>query len=772
MSIHYNTIFLISHAMTQLDENTQVDLEDRLRLEKLVRKISTHFINLDFIQFHEGLLLGLELIANCTGTDQIAVCNIDPEIDQTVIEWQKNGDFPSHTQFSKQNLIENFQYLINQLKKHKHLQLLKPEDFQKFPFTEQELFKRDKVKSILFIPLFVKENLVGWISFSDYLESKNWNDHSIEVFNNIANIFINVFERGKYENKIQNLYLSLEQKINEKTNELTTLLNIQKALTSELHVDHVIQIIADEARRLTQTQLGTVYFFENGKLILKVISGERETSLPIGFEIPIEGSLAGVAFKTGSPFLIDDVTHAVGAFKEAVKRSNVESILFVPLISGRKTIGVISVADKINGQLGREDERLLKMFANSAIIALDNARLYKEEFDRREEAERRRKIAEALRDILRMLNSKTDIDELLNYIAAQSRGLLNASSTMIRKINYESNTVITEASSNLPEEFSVIQDLPFYSGGSEIVLRENKPVVVSNLQESLGRYLEDPQELSPAQRLWAKAILRNYKSHMIVPLIIDENLYGTMTFYYINQTTFSEEDIYIGLTLASQVSLAIENARLRNQEKEVAIAAERNRLARDLHDAVTQTLFSATLIAEVIPKLWKKNAAEGERRLEELRQLTRGALAEMRTLLLELRPTALKDASFSDLIKQLSEALSGRTRIPVEVDLDEIPELEEELKIALYRISQEAFNNIAKHANANLVKVKLHSNQDICMLIISDDGKGMNEINFPSNHLGIGIMKERAVAINSVLEIDSKPGIGTTVTVKWKTVMD
>jgi putative methionine-R-sulfoxide reductase with GAF domain len=126
-------------------------------------------------------------------------------------------------------------------------------------------------------------------------------------------------------------------------------------------VDHVIQIIADEARRLTQTLLGTVYFYENGKLILKVISGERETLLPIGFEIPIDVSLAGVAFKTGSPYLVDDVSHAVGAFKEAIRLSNVKSILFVPLISGRKTIGVISVADKIDGELGYEDERLLKM---------------------------------------------------------------------------------------------------------------------------------------------------------------------------------------------------------------------------------------------------------------------------------------------------------------------------------------------------------------------------------------------------------------------------
>ncbi|HSM26210.1 MAG TPA: GAF domain-containing sensor histidine kinase, partial [Anaerolineaceae bacterium] len=645
--------------------------------------------------------------------------------------------------------------------------LSNPQQWAGFSDLEKRFFQENKAYSAFMIPMSVKGNLIGWISFLNTQKEFDWKYISIEPFSNIANIFINVFERKKYENKIQNLHISLEQKITEKTNELSTLLNIQKALTSELHVDHVIQIIADEACRLTNTQLSTLYFFENGKLIVKTISGIKLTSLPIGFEIPIEGSLAGVAFNTGSPYLIKDVSTATGAFKEAVRLSNAKSILFVPLVSGRRTIGVISVADKVDGELGYEDEQLLKMFANSAIIALDNARLYKEEHDRREEAERRRRIAEALRDILRMLNTKTDLPELLNYIADQSRELLFATSTMIRRINYEENLVATEASSNLPDEFSVIQDLPFYSGGSELILKQNKPVAVSNLQDSLGRYLDDPQELTATQQLWAIAILRYYKSHLIVPLIIDGNLYGTMTFYYENQTQFSEEDIYLGLTLASQVALAIENARLRNQEKEMAIVNERNRLARDLHDAVTQTLFSATLIAEVIPRLWKKNIDEGEKRLEELRQLTRGALAEMRTLLLELRPSALKDASFPDLIKQLSEALSGRTRIPVEIELGEIPELDQETKIALYRICQEAFNNVAKHSDASHVWISLGKRSDRCELTIKDNGKGMDGTIVPSNHLGISIMKERAQAIGADINFMSEPGSGTTISLLW-----
>ncbi len=105
------------------------------------------------------------------------------------------------------------------------------------------------------------------------------------------------------------------------------------------------------------------------------------------------------------------------------------------------------------------------------------------------------------------------------------------------------------------------------------------------------------------------------------------------------------------------------------QLQEKAAMEERSRLARDLHDAVSQTLFSASLIADVLPRLWEKNKEEGLKRLEEVRQLTRGSLAEMRTLLFELRPAALADAELGDLLRQLAEAVNGRARLPVTVEI-------------------------------------------------------------------------------------------------------
>ena len=153
--------------------------------------------------------------------------------------------------------------------------------------------------------------------------------------------------------------------------------------------------------------------------------------------------------------------------------------------------------------------------------------------------------------------------------------------------------------------------------------------------------------------------------------------------------------------IAGQLSVAVENAYLFEKAEDVAIAAERNRLARDLHDAVTQTLFSASLIAEVLPRIWERDPDEGARRLAELRELTRGALAEMRTLLLELRPATLTESSLAELLRQLAQAIGGRSRLPIALHIAGERALPPETQIALYRIAQEALNNVGKHAGAN-----------------------------------------------------------------------
>ncbi len=207
---------------------------------------------------------------------------------------------------------------------------------------------------------------------------------------------------------------------------------------------------------------------------------------------------------------------------------------------------------------------------------------------------------------------------------------------------------------------------------------------------------------------------------------------------------------------------------LSSKAAEEAILAERNRLARDLHDAVTQTLFSASLIAEVLPDLWHMDEEEARKSTEELRQLTRGALAEMRTLLLELRPAALTQARFPDLLKQLSEAVIGRARLPVEVVVQGDYELPSDIKVAFYRIAQESLNNVVKYARATQVEIKVRLHRRQVRLAITDDGVGFDPSSIKPTSLGMRIMRERAEAIGAHFHVSSAPGQGASVRVEWK----
>ena len=245
--------------------------------------------------------------------------------------------------------------------------------------------------------------------------------------------------------------------------------------------------------------------------------------------------------------------------------------------------------------------------------------------------------------------------------------------------------------------------------------------------------------------------------------------------------SITPEELSLLAAIGHQIGVAVENARLYEQAQELAVVEERGRLARDLHDAVTQTLFSASLIAEALPTLWENDQDEGRRLLAEMRRLSRGALAEMRTLLLELRPAAVVEASLGDLLRQLAEAVTGRKDVSVTVSVEGQCALPTDVHVALYRIAQEALNNVVKHAHASQVMVGLRctsslptgvgeEQQETVELHVSDDGRGFDPSSISPDHLGLGIMRERAQVIGATLEIESRPGHGTQVMVVWKGV--
>jgi signal transduction histidine kinase len=251
---------------------------------------------------------------------------------------------------------------------------------------------------------------------------------------------------------------------------------------------------------------------------------------------------------------------------------------------------------------------------------------------------------------------------------------------------------------------------------------------------------------------------------------VQNRLYGSLTIYFAAPHLFSPEDMLVAQTLAEQTALAIDNARYYLEVRRKAVASERTRLAHDLHDSVTQTLFSASIIADILPRLWEVRPEEGRRRLQDLRELARGALAEMRSLLLELRPETMKTVILPELLQQLTTAFIGRSRLPVHLVLPEECDMPETVRMAFYRITQEALNNVTKHADATRVSLVLNCLPRRVELLIGDDGRGFDPTHVTGNHLGLNIMSERAKGIGATLRVDSTPGKGTEVRVLWRRV--
>ena len=393
--------------------------------------------------------------------------------------------------------------------------------------------------------------------------------------------------------------------------------------------------------------------------------------------------------------------------------------------------------------------------------------------ERTHELERRRQVSDGLRDTLTILNSNHTLDEILAHIVTQAFSLLYADASAIYSLDEERDELILRAHHGITEE-------QLSRAARLAATTDHGPTQVEHytlVYQNRSHHGNEPEaagtSLMTTQRLrWnptgESLMAAGYGAMLSVPLLVKGAIYGNLMLYYTEPRKFSQEEIDLATTVGDQAALAIENARLRSQIERTAVTAERNRIARDLHDSVTQTLFSATVIAEVLPKLWQRNLDESMRRLAELRQLTRGALAEMRTLLLELRPATLIEVEIGELLRQLTEAATGRARLPVQLALEGTCQPPPDVKIAFYHIAQEALNNVAKHARAQSAAVLLQCQEDgRVTLSVTDDGRGFVLDAVTPEHLGLTIMRERAEGINAQLDIVSIPGETTTVTVTW-----
>lgn len=263
---------------------------------------------------------------------------------------------------------------------------------------------------------------------------------------------------------------------------------------------------------------------------------------------------------------------------------------------------------------------------------------------------------------------------------------------------------------------------------------------------------------------------RNTLFYISVPLKSKNQVLGIVILASVKAQEITKEDEQLFTALGNQIGIAVENAQLYAQAQQLAVLEERNRLARDLHDSVTQTIFSLTLAAESAHTMLTKRPEKVENQLEKVQNLARGALTEMRSLIFQLRPASLEEQGLAVAIQKHLDALHSRENVRFDLEVMGESRLSNEHEQMLYRIVQEATNNVVKHANATEAHIKLIIGEDQANLSIEDNGTGFDMVaaitrNQERKSLGLTSMRERAELAGGKFQLESSPGQGTTVRV-------
>ncbi len=368
-----------------------------------------------------------------------------------------------------------------------------------------------------------------------------------------------------------------------------------------------------------------------------------------------------------------------------------------------------------------------------------------------------RALTEALRDTIATMNSTLDLNKVLDQIL----------DTVGRVTPYDGANVIFVESDLVHivrQRGYVEKELEKDWLNQQIPL--TKLAVLQQMMD-LGKPLAIPD--TTASSMWIGFPELDWiHSNVIVPIRLKDKVLGFLSLDSATPGFFTQVQAERLQTFADQAAIAIQNARLYDRAKRAAILAERNRLANELHDTISQTLWSISLITERLPAIWESNRDEGQISLNTLHELAQSALEEMRSLLLELRPSEVTDAKLGDLIRQLTTVIAKRSGLKFSVKTEGQEPLPPDVQIILYRVIQEAFNNIVLHASATDVEVFFSSHSGHIELTIQDNGRGFDPAHIPPGHLGLAIMSDRIQSIGGVIETISHKGTGTLIKISWK----
>ncbi|MEJ2747193.1 MAG: PAS domain S-box protein [Anaerolineae bacterium] len=370
-------------------------------------------------------------------------------------------------------------------------------------------------------------------------------------------------------------------------------------------------------------------------------------------------------------------------------------------------------------------------------------------------ADRTRKLS-VLNDVLRLTTQTDDLTALLSNVLKRVLSATHGEAGYIRLLDNQNRF-----------RLATQQGLSSAVAAAVSGLSGEQDEIACSWIAAHNTILSIPDIRADARTHFLDQLPPHLNIYLGVPLTAHGEVVGVLNLVGSDTSQFADEEMDILAAVGRQIGSANETSRLRQQEGNLLVMQERNRLARDLHDSVTQSLYSVVLFAEAgRRKLETGQTEQATAYLNRVNDTSQQALKEMRLFIHKLRPALLQEEGLARALKQRLKAVEGRSGIDhelvIEGELDLPPRLEE----ALYHISHEALNNSLKHARASKVTVRLACNEQQVKMVISDDGRGFDmDTAVSSDGIGLKSMHERAEAFNGTITLQSAPGQGTTVEV-------
>ena len=513
-------------------------------------------------------------------------------------------------------------------------------------------------------------------------------------------------------------HAALEESLRQQSAELTRqmashrrLLDINQRLLETLDPDSVLQMIADGLKQVVDYDNLAIYRVdEEARELRPVLARERHAAEVLGHVIPFGRGMTGWAVEHRQPLLVNDALSDPRAIQIPGTPADPEAIIIVPLVARDDVLGVLNMG-RVGGAevyFTQSDFELVQLFAGQAAVALANARLYT---DLGQSEARHRFLVDNSPDIVWSVDAGgrcTFISESLErHTGWQAGQLMGRHFTAL--IDRRSRRVALEA-------WAAIQQYPDRERRIRVDLPRAQGDIASVEITMVAAHTE-------GRFTGAHGAIRD-----------------------LTERESMESD-------------------LRRQAAELAASEERARIARELHDSVTQALFSMGLTSHALELQLDSDPAAARQKLAELQELQREALAEMRALIFELRPSRLEHDGLLQAIKTHAAAVQARRGLALSVEAEPLQRLPLEVEEALYRIVQEALHNVVKHAGPCSARIEIRLEEEVLHLKIIDDGAGFDARRRGAEQHGLVGMQQRAERIGARLEVHSRRGEGTLVSV-------